>query len=132
VRQLKGQIGDIELTIADFSHLPTKCRFLALMPQWDFLNFIAEHAAAYPAFHLKMQTEVTELLLENGNVMGVRARAPEGDIEIRANLLVGADGRQSVVRERAALQVEDLGAPMDVLWFRLSRQASDPPQTLGR
>ena len=131
LQQLKGKIGDSEVTVADFSHLPTHCRFIAFMPQWDFLNFLVEHAAPYPAFHLKMQADVTGLLEENGRVMGVRAQTPNGDLSVRADLVVGADGRHSTVRRLAGLQVKDIGAPMDILWMRISRQTEDPEQTLG-
>ena len=132
VPQIAGQIGSEMIPLADFSHLPTKCRFLAFMPQWDFLNFIAEHAGAYPGFKLKMQAEVTDLIEEGNSIVGVRARIPEGELEIRADLVVGADGRTSIVRERAGLEVNSLGAPIDVLWFRLSRKPDDPGQALGR
>jgi 2-polyprenyl-6-methoxyphenol hydroxylase-like FAD-dependent oxidoreductase len=132
VRQLAGQIGNDTVQIADFTHLPTHCKFLGLMPQWDFLNFITEQAAKYPSFHLRMQAEVTDLIEEGGRVVGVRAQAPPSELEVRADLIVGADGRRSVVRERAGLTVLDLGAPMDVLWMRMSRQPTDPDQTFGR
>ena len=132
VRQLKGQIGTETITVADFTHLPTHCKFLGLMPQWDFLDFIVEQARRYPSFHLKMQAEVTDLIEEGGRVVGVRARNPEGMLEVRADLTVGADGRHSVVRERAGLAVLNLGAPMDVLWMRVSRRPTDPAQTFGR
>ena len=131
VRELAGQVGSETVTIADFTHLPTRCRFIAFMPQWDFLNFIVEQARRYPAFHLRMQAEVTDLIEENGKVAGVRAKTPEGILEARANLTVGADGRHSVVRERAGLPVINLGAPMDVMWMRLSRRSGDPGQTFG-
>jgi len=131
VTELGGKVGSETLTIADFTHLPTYCHFLALMPQWDFLNFITEQASRYPTFHLRMQAEVTDLIEVNGTVAGVRAKTPNGTLEIRAPLTVGADGRHSVVRERAGLKVIDLGAPMDVMWMRLSRRPTDPPQTLG-
>ena len=132
VRHLAGQIGTDTLTLADFTHLPTHCKFLGLMPQWDFLNFIAEHASRYPSFHLRMEAEVTEIIEEGGTVLGVRAHTPAGELEVRADLTVGADGRRSVVRERAGLTVLNLGAPMDVLWMRMSRQPTDPEQTFGR
>jgi 2-polyprenyl-6-methoxyphenol hydroxylase-like FAD-dependent oxidoreductase len=132
VREIAGQIGNEIIPLADFSHLPTKCRFIAFMPQWDFLNFIAEHAGSYPAFRLKMQAEVTDLIEEGNSIVGIRAKTPEGELEIRADLVVGADGRASIVRARAGLQVESLGAPIDVLWFRLSRKPNDPGQALGR
>jgi 2-polyprenyl-6-methoxyphenol hydroxylase-like FAD-dependent oxidoreductase len=132
ISQMVGQIGDETIPLADFSHLPTKCKFIAFMPQWDFLNFIAEHAGLYPTFKLKMQAEVTDLIEAGNSVVGVRAKTPAGDVEIRADLVVGADGRHSIVRERAGLEVESLGAPIDVLWFRLSRKSDDPGQALGR
>jgi len=132
VPQIVGQIGDETFPLADFSHLPTKCKFLAFMPQWDFLDFIKEHAATYPTFKLLMDAEVTDLIETGNSVVGVRAKTPEGDLEIRADLVVGADGRHSIVRERAGLEIESLGAPIDVLWFRLSRKPDDPAQALGR
>jgi 2-polyprenyl-6-methoxyphenol hydroxylase-like FAD-dependent oxidoreductase len=122
----------MRVTIADFRHLPTRCRFIALMPQWDFLNFLAEHAARYPSFDLRMEAEVIGLLQESGRVIGVRASTPDAAIEVRADLVVGADGRNSIVREKAGLKVRDFGAPMDVLWFRLSRSQDDPVATMGR
>jgi 2-polyprenyl-6-methoxyphenol hydroxylase-like FAD-dependent oxidoreductase len=132
IRELAGQIGDETVVIADFTHLPTHCKFLGLMPQWDFLNFITEQAKGYPGFHLKMQAEATDLLEEGGKVVGVRAQTPSGTLEVYADLTIGADGRHSLVRHRAGLSVVNLGAPMDVLWMRLSRQPADPGQTFGR
>ena len=131
-RHLDAQIGDARLTIADFTHLPTRCKFLAFMPQWDFLNFFAEQAQRYPAFHLKMQAEVRELIQDGERITGAQANTPEGVLEVHADLTVGADGRQSTVREKAGLEVIDLGAPMDALWLRLSRRPGDPEQTFGR
>jgi 2-polyprenyl-6-methoxyphenol hydroxylase-like FAD-dependent oxidoreductase len=128
--QIRAQIGRDEIVGADFSTLPTHCRFVALMPQWDFLNFLAEHGQHYPAFHLRMEAEVTGLFEENGRIAGVRAKTPAGEIEVRAELVVGGDGRSSVVRDRSGLQVDDLGAPMDVLWMRISRRPSDPAPLL--
>lgn len=132
IQQVGAQIEDEAVTIADLSHLPTHCKFVALMPQWDFLNFIAEKAGAYPNFHLRMQSGVTDLIEENGNIVGVRASTPNGMIVVRARLTIGADGRHSIVRQKAGLKVIDLGAPIDALWMRVSRQPSDPQQTLGR
>ena len=129
--ELAGKVGGETVTIADFTHLPTHCHFLALMPQWDFLNFITKQGRQYSTFHLQMQAEVTDLIEVNGIVAGVRAKTPNGVLEIRAPLTVGADGRHSVVRERAGLEVIDLGAPMDVMWMRISRHPTDPAQTLG-
>lgn len=131
IREIAGQVGKDIVTIGDFTHLPTHCRFLALMPQWDFLNFITDQARRYPSFHLKMQAEVTDLIRENDTVAGVRAETPEGPLEIRAGLTIGADGRHSLVRQRAGLDVINLGAPMDVMWMRIRRRPSDPVQTFG-
>jgi len=132
VRQLTGWIGDSHLRMADFTHLPTHCKFLAFMPQWDFLNFFAEEAKRYPSFRLLTNTEATDLLVEDGLVAGVRAKSPQGPLAIRAGVTVAADGRQSILRQRAGLESIHLGAPMDVLWMRISRAESDPPITLGR
>jgi 2-polyprenyl-6-methoxyphenol hydroxylase-like FAD-dependent oxidoreductase len=131
VRELAGQIGRETVKIADFTHLPTHCKFLALMPQWDFLNFIMDQGKRYPSFQVRMQAEVTDLIEENNRVVGAIVKTSDGTAEIRAPLTVGADGRHSVVRERAGLQVIDRGAPMDVLWMRLSRRPGDPGQTFG-
>ena len=131
VRDLAAQVGSDTVPIADFTHLPTHCKFTALMPQWDFLDFIAAEANRYPQFHLRMQAEATELIRDGERIAGVKAKTPEGMLEIRAELTVGADGRHSTVRERAKLEVMDIGAPMDALWLRLSRKESDPAQTFG-
>jgi 2-polyprenyl-6-methoxyphenol hydroxylase-like FAD-dependent oxidoreductase len=131
VRHLTGEVGDSSLTIADFTHLPVHCPFVAFMPQWNFLNFLADHGKKYPAFDLHMKTEATDLIEEGGRVAGVRAKTPDGDIEIRADLTVGTDGRHSTVRARAGFQVDNLGAPMDVLWMRFSKRPGDGFETLG-
>lgn len=131
VFELSGKIGVETVSIADFTHLPTHCKFVALMPQWDFLNFIAEHARQYVGFHLKMEAEVTDLIEEDGRFVGVRGKTPDGHLEVSADLTIGADGRHSVVRKCAGLQVIDLGAPMDVMWMRLSRKSDDGGQTFG-
>jgi len=132
VRQLGGQIGEDFLQLADFSHLPTKCKFIALVPQWDFLDFLADHARQYPTFKLIMQAEVVDVITEGGRVTGIEARAPDENLEVRADLTIGADGRGSIVRDKSGLETQKFGAPMDVLWFRLSRKDSDGEQTLGR
>src|SRR5258707_2355315 len=132
IREIAGQIGDEMIPLADFTHLPTQCKFLAFMPQWEFLDFIKEQAARYPAFTLQMEAEVTDLIESGNSIVGVRAKTPKGVLEIHADLTVGADGRKSSVRERAGLQVQELGAPIDVLWFRLTRKPTDPGQVLGR
>jgi 2-polyprenyl-6-methoxyphenol hydroxylase-like FAD-dependent oxidoreductase len=132
VRELRGRIGAAVIPIADFGLLPTHCRFLAMMPQWDFLNFLAQQAARYPTFRLRMEAEVTSLIEEAGRVVGVEVGTAAPPLQVRAGLVVGADGRSSSVRERAGLLVEDIGAPMDVLWFRLSRRPDDTSETMGR
>lgn len=131
LRQIQAHFGDRVLTLADFSHLPTHCKFIAFLPQWDFLNFLSEQARRYPHFQLRMEAEVTDLLFDGDRVAGVRARTPQGELEVHASLTVGADGRASIVRRRANLEVIDLGAPMDVLWFRVSKKESDPDQSFG-
>jgi len=130
--QIGAQIEENTVIVGDFSHLPTHCKFVGLMPQWDFLNFIAEQAKAYPEFHLRMEAEATDLLIENHLIAGVRAKTKHGHLEVRADLTLGADGRHSLVREKAGLEVIDLGAPIDVLWMRVSRREDDPRQVLGR
>lgn len=131
-RQISGQVGGETVEIGDFTHLSTHCKFLALMPQWDFLNFIAEQGKRYPEFQLRMPAEAVDVIEDQGRIAGVIAKTGDGLLEIRAALTVGADGRRSIVRERAGLEVMDLGAPMDVFWMRVSRRATDPGQTLGR
>lgn len=132
VSRINAQIGDLQFTVADFSHLPTRCRYVAFMPQWDFLNFLVEAGRRYPGFHVRMSAEVTDLIESGGSVVGIRAKTATGPLEVRAALVVGADGRHSIVRQRAGLSVEEFGAPMDVLWFRLSRNPEDPADPMGR
>jgi len=132
VSRINARFGDLEFTVADFSHLPTQCRYIAFIPQWDFLNFLVEVGSQYATFHIRMSAEVTDLIERDGSVIGLRADTPSGPLEVCAALVVGADGRHSVVRKRAELSVEEFGAPMDVLWFRLSRKPSDPIDPMGR
>lgn len=129
---LRFQSGSHDVMMGDFTHLPTHARFIAFMPQWDFLNFLARKASAYPGFHLRMCAKVTELVREGNRVVGVLADTPEGTLEVRSELLVAADGRGSTVREKAGLAVQDFGAPMDVLWFRIPRESGDPVDPMGR
>ncbi len=131
VYAIKGRFGGMEATFADFTHLPTRAKFIALMPQWDFLNFLANEARAYPCFKLLMHTEATELIEKNGKIAGVIAKSPDGPVRILAQLVIGCDGRHAMTRAAAGFQVEDVGAPMDVLWFRLSRKQSDPEEPVG-
>ncbi|MGB8908831.1 MAG: FAD-dependent oxidoreductase [Candidatus Cybelea sp.] len=131
VTTLSGNLGDSLITVADFTKLPTRCKFLAFMPQWDFLNFLAEEAKRFPCFDLRMQARVEELIWENGRVAGVRAQTPAGPLEVRSDLTIAADGRESLLRQQAHLDVVELGAPMDVLWLRLTKLPSDPHETFG-
>ena len=132
VLRFSAQVGEVQVPFADFTHLPTHCKFLAFMPQWDFLDFLAARGKRYPAFHLWMRAEAVGLIEEGGRVVGVEVVTPEGKRDVRADLVVGADGRHSTVRERAGFPVQELGAPMDVLWFGLSRTPSDPEASMGR
>jgi 2-polyprenyl-6-methoxyphenol hydroxylase-like FAD-dependent oxidoreductase len=131
VTTLSGNVGDTLVKVADFTHLPTRCKFVAFMPQWDFLNFLVEEAKRYPTFDLRMQASAEELLWDDDRVAGVRARTPDGPLEIRAGLTIAADGRESIIRRRAGLDPIELGAPMDVLWLRLTKHGNDPHETFG-
>src|SRR5579863_9167131 len=126
------EIGNTRLKVADFARVPTPCKFVALMPQWDFLNFLADKGRRYPALRVMMSTEVTGLIESGSRVAGVRATTPDGPLEILADLVVGCDVRGSTVRAASGLVVQALGSPIDVLWFRLSKRADDPGQVLGR
>lgn len=117
--------GSRRYVLADFSRLPTCSRFVAFVPQWDFLDVLARAAHELPGFHLLRRTGMRELLIEDGTVVGVRADAPDGPLEIRARLVIGADGRHSRVREAAALPLRSSGAPLDVLWMRLPRHEGE-------
>ena len=126
------QIRDTKLWVGDFTHLPTHAKFIALMPQWDFLNFLAERGRVYPEFQLRMQAECMDLLQQDGVVKGVRVKTTGGELTVHSDLVIATDGRHSIVREKAGLTVRDKGAPMDVLWIRLSRRENDAAQALGR
>jgi 2-polyprenyl-6-methoxyphenol hydroxylase-like FAD-dependent oxidoreductase len=126
VAQVRARIGGEQIMLGDMAYLRTQCRFMALMPQWDFLDFLAVQGRRYPTFHLRMQTEVTGLIEENGRIVGVQGKTPAGPVEVRADLVVGADGRNSVVRDCSGLAIEDLGAPTDAMWMRLSKHSGDP------
>ncbi len=132
VAEFQAVSGERTVTFADFRHLPTRCGFVAFIPQWDFLDFLAGEARRSPAFTLRMETEATGLVTDAGRVVGVRARGPDGDLEVRADLVVACDGRSSGLRRAAGLPVKEMGAPIDVLWFRLSRKPDDPEATMGR
>jgi 2-polyprenyl-6-methoxyphenol hydroxylase-like FAD-dependent oxidoreductase len=130
VDHVSMQVGEDRVRIGLIG-LPTVCKFIAFMPQWDFLNFIAKQGKKYPTFDLRMRSEATDLIEEGGRVAGVRAKTPDGSLEIRADLVVGCDGRHSTIRERAGLTSDDLGAPMDVMWFRLPRRDNDGDEVVG-
>ncbi|HEY3797101.1 MAG TPA: FAD-dependent oxidoreductase [Caulobacteraceae bacterium] len=132
VAKLSAQIGDDVIHAADFTRLPLKTKFIALMPQWDLLNFLVDKARAFPSFHLTMCADAYGLTRSNGVVTGVLAHTPGSDVEIAADLVIGTDGRHSTVRELLGLKVIDLGAPMDVLWLRLPRREGDEELPLGR
>ena len=131
-REISGFAGEEKVTVADFSHLPTQCKFIALMPQWDFLDFLAKKGKAYPSFRLLMDAEATELIVEDDRVVGVLAKQGAKWLELRAGLTIAADGRHSILRERSGLRLIEFGAPMDVLWFRLPRWEGDPHDPFGR
>ncbi|MGC1855739.1 MAG: FAD-dependent oxidoreductase [Pseudolabrys sp.] len=131
VKQISLQIGKDRVIVGHFEHLPVHCKFIALIPQWDFLNFVADRGRRYQTFDLRMQTEAIDLIEENGRVAGVRAKSPEGELEIRAELIVGCDSRHSTIRTKAGLKSDDYGAPMDVMWFRLSHRPGDSEETVG-
>jgi 2-polyprenyl-6-methoxyphenol hydroxylase-like FAD-dependent oxidoreductase len=132
IRTANLEIGDRYFTIGDFTRLPTVCKFIALMPQWDFLDFLAGEAKAFAKFHLVMETKADDLLTQDGTVIGVAATGPDGPFEIRAGLTVAADGRRSTLRDRSGLEVQDLGAPFDVLWLRLPVLPGDPVDLIGK
>jgi len=131
VETLSAQIGAEHVEMVDFRHLPTHCKFVALMPQWDFLNFLAGQGKRYKTFDLRLQAEARDLIEENGRIVGLIADTPDGALTIRADLVVGCDGRHSTVREKAGLKSDDYGAPMDVLWFRVSHKGGDKADTFG-
>jgi 2-polyprenyl-6-methoxyphenol hydroxylase-like FAD-dependent oxidoreductase len=132
LRSLSAEIGESSFKVAEFSRLPAPANFIALMPQWDFLNFLADKGRVFPLLSVRMSTQATELLMATDRVAGVRARTSGGNLEIRADLVVGCDGRTSMIRAASGLQVRDFGAPIDVLWFRLPKRPGDPTQVLGR
>ena len=132
IRTANLEIGDRRFAVADFARLPTVCKFIALMPQWDFLDFLAGEAKSFPNFHLLMETRADDLIVENGVVTGITATAAGGPLTIKAGLTVAADGRTSVLRGKSGLAVQDLGAPFDVLWLRLPVLPGDPADLIGK
>ena len=131
VRELRAVVNGRTVPVADFRKLPTRCKFIAFMPQWDFLNFLSTQAKKFPSFQLRMQHEVVDLLFDRQRVTGVRANTPRNELEIRADLIIGADGRHSIIQERAGLERQEFGVPIDVLWMRISKKQDDPQQSLG-
>jgi len=131
ITSVGGVFGDFKFTLADMSKLPTRCKFVALMPQWDFLNFLSAQGKKFPSFDLRMQHEAVDLLRDQDRVTGVEAQTPDGPTQIRADLVVGCDGRHSTIRQAAQFEVLEFGVPIDVLWFRISRHRDDPEQLLG-
>ena len=131
VERFSIEMGSRRVQVVDLRHLPTRCKYIALMPQWDFLDFLAKQGSRYETFDLHMQAEATDIIEEDGRIIGVRARTPRGELSIRADLVVGCDGRHSTLRVKARLESDDFGAPMDALWFRVSRKQSDPAETFG-
>ena len=135
MERMTVHFGTTEVTVADLRHVPATCKFIAFIPQWDFLTFLATKGKAYPEFHLMMETEATDLIEENGRVVGIKAVGKENGAEtvyeIRSDLVVGADGRHSTVREKGGFEVEELGVPIDVLWFRIGKSGVDDKQSLG-
>ena len=131
VRELRAVINGQTVPIADFTKLPTRCKFIAFMPQWDFLNFLSTQAKKFPGFQLLMQHEVVDLTFDQQRVTGVRIKTPDGELEIRTDLIIGADGRHSIVQARAGLERQDFGVPIDVLWMQIAKKQDDPLQSLG-
>jgi 2-polyprenyl-6-methoxyphenol hydroxylase-like FAD-dependent oxidoreductase len=131
VDTVNAYFGQRRIVMADLRHLPTHCRYIAMMPQWDFLDFLADRAKLYPGFRLMMKAKAKRLVATDGGVSGVDVDTDSGRVRIRADLVVAADGRHSTLRASALMAAHDLGAPMDVFWFRLPRHASDPDETAG-
>ncbi len=133
LQTLTGWFGSEPVRLADFRGLPARYDFIAMMPQWEFLDFLASEARRLPAFTLQMRANVAGLVVDaDGRVAGVRGDGPDGAFEIRAECTIGCDGRQSTVRAAAGLPVEDVGAPIDVLWFRVKREARSEDTSLAR
>jgi 2-polyprenyl-6-methoxyphenol hydroxylase-like FAD-dependent oxidoreductase len=131
VRELRAVVNGQVVPVADFTKLPTRCKFIAFMPQWDFLNFLSSHAKKFQSFQLHMETEVVDLLVENQRVIGVRAKTQHGELSVHADLVIGADGRHSIVQARAGFKRREFGVPIDVLWMRISKKLDDPEQSFG-
>lgn len=129
--KLSAEMGGRTITMADFSRLPVRNKFIAFMPQWDFLDFLSKEASRYPNFRLMMATKVTDVLDEGGRIVGLALEAPDGPVQLRSTLVIAADGRHSVVREKAGLEVVSFGSASEVVWMKLSKQEGDPEETMG-
>ncbi|WP_029083367.1 FAD-dependent oxidoreductase [Bradyrhizobium sp. th.b2] len=132
IQKLDGMFGGAPVRIADLSRLSVKYPFIAMMPQWDFLNFLRESGRRFPSLQVLMSAEATDLIRRGAAVTGVRANTVDGPVDIEADLTIGCDGRHSIVRERAGLEVEEIGAPMDVLWFRVGRRPDETENLFAR
>jgi 2-polyprenyl-6-methoxyphenol hydroxylase-like FAD-dependent oxidoreductase len=132
LQKMDGQFGGTSIRIADISRTKAKYPFIAFMPQWDFLNFLREHGRRFASLKVMMNADATDLIWSGDRVVGVTANTPEGPVEIRADLTIGCDGRHSVVRQCADLEVEEIGAPMDVLWFRAGRHTNEDESLFAR
>src|SRR2546421_1782056 len=131
LREIRGVFNGHAVPIADFSRLPTRCKFIAFMPQWNFLNFLAAQAKQFPTFALHMQHEVVDLIIEGDRVAGVRVKTPDGERDFRADLVIGADGRNAITHTRSGFEIQELGVPIDVLWMHISKRDGDPEQLFG-
>jgi 2-polyprenyl-6-methoxyphenol hydroxylase-like FAD-dependent oxidoreductase len=132
LQKMDGQFGGSSIRIADLGRLRVKYPFIAFMPQWDFLNFLRESGKKFPSLKVMMSADATDLIWSGDTIAGVKADTPEGPVEIRADLTVACDGRHSIVREKARLEIEEIGAPMDVLWFRAGKAASENESVFAR
>jgi 2-polyprenyl-6-methoxyphenol hydroxylase-like FAD-dependent oxidoreductase len=131
VGELRAIVNGETVAIADFTKLPTRCKFIAFMPQWDFLSFLSSHAKRFPSFQLLMEHEVVDLIFDKDRVAGVRAKTPRGEVEVHSDLVIGADGRHSTIHTRAGFKEREFGVPIDVLWMRVSKKQNDPLQSFG-
>ena len=132
LQKMEGKFGETMIRLADLSRLNVKYPFVAFMPQWDFLNFLREKGQRFPSLNVMMNTEAADLIRSGDSVVGVVAATSAGRLEIRSDLTIGCDGRHSTVRQCAGLEVEEVGAPMDVLWFRAGRQANENERLFAR
>jgi 2-polyprenyl-6-methoxyphenol hydroxylase-like FAD-dependent oxidoreductase len=132
LQKLDGMFGGTSVRIADLSRVDTKYPFIAFMPQWDFLNFLREAGTRFSSLKVMMNAEAVDLIRQGDQIAGVRVNTPQGMLDIRADLTIACDGRHSIVRERAGLAVEEIGAPMDVLWFRAGRRPDETENVFAR